>query len=182
MSQQLMPPQRTPRQASQHIRPQHLLDHPMGPLGLAVALRVERGRKSETSPHDPHKSAPKLSCEARIPIRHNRRRYAEVPDNSIKKQPSCLPRTKILAHRAWRKSNQLGEAVHTRENRVEPPAGRQPGDEIHGPRFETRLGDLQWLHLSRLGLRRIFHTLTYGTRSHVFTCQPLHVRPPYPGL
>lgn len=136
-AQQLMP-----STASLHQeRPQHLLNHPMGPLSLAIRLRVVSGTECQASPDNLHQCTPEGASPPGITIRHDLLGDTEVTHHTVKEnRGSLLSSQPRLLH--WCKAHQLRKAVHTRIDPVEATTLRQVCDEIHAPASKPRLRHL----------------------------------------
>ena len=116
---------------SRHIRPQHLLNSTIGSLGLAVGLRMVRGRHGRISTESIHDVLPEGACEPRVAVRNNHSRHAVQAHDMINEKLSQLGSIDVSRRR--NEVGHLGKTIDDGDDRV--MARRrlgELGDEVHG--------------------------------------------------
>ena len=85
MPQSIVPPRHGTPVIINHVSSEHLLNHPMRPLGLSIRLWMESCRVREAGAQQLHETRPKRPSEAWVSIADYGRRDAKVPHDTVKK-------------------------------------------------------------------------------------------------
>ena len=106
------------RGTTQDITTQHLLNHPMSPLGLTIRLRMMGGAMEQSRAQTREELLPESRHELLIAIGDDLARHTEATHNPLQEQLSRLRSGDRFVH--WYQRDPLGSAVNDSHDTILP--------------------------------------------------------------
>jgi len=152
---------------------------PIGPLRLAIRLRMVGTREVQLRTHYGPQTLPKISSEPGVPVRNNPTRETMVTNNNIKKDLCHTWGTQLpFPHSERSEFNKIRKLVHAGKHSVKAISAWEVSDEIDRPYIKRSLRRRQRLQQTLGRLIDVLSPLAHSAAPHKTRNIRSHAWPP----